>query len=125
MADFLLEANSFNRRGEGSPDGSADHGAAAHARTQGSPKTDQERAVTGLTDQAAAHQYTEGSGPSGPRYEGGLSAASVHTVDFSRLEKKEDRAEQATNLFGQALLLAPPGVFLDDVEEKKDSDDEW
>jgi len=70
----------------------------------------------------------EGSGPSGnnttPRYEGGLSA-SVHTVDFSRLDKKEDRAEQATSLFGQALLMAPPGVFLDNVEEKKDSDDGW
>lgn len=50
LADFLREANSFNRRGGGSPDGSADHGAAAYAWTEGAPNSDRERAVTGLAD---------------------------------------------------------------------------
>ena len=40
-----------------------------------------------------------------------ISNASQPLVDFSRIESKEDRAENASSLFGQALSLAPAFLF--------------
>lgn len=40
-----------------------------------------------------------------------ISSSSQPLVDFSRIESKEDRAENAASLFGQALSLAPAFLF--------------